>query len=129
MLLARASEGLAGKPVATLGFPVIAFICGIPGGVQFTLASELLMGSRRHERDGAGRTAYGAGLLYAVDLLGGCLGALVIAGFLVPVYGLWNTAWLAALVNLAPALLLLRAGVHRGATWRPSLDDPQTLRR
>jgi spermidine synthase len=123
-LLARAPEASAGKPMAAMGFPVIAFLCGIPGGLQFTVASKLYAGSTRHE-NGAGRsTGSGAGLLYSLDLLGGCVGALLITGFLVPVYGLWNTAWLAALGSLLPALLLLRVG----ATSRPRLDAPQTLR-
>jgi predicted membrane-bound spermidine synthase len=45
------------------------------------------------------------GMLYAIDLLGGCLGALVLSGYLIPVFGFWKTAWFTAAVNLAPVLL------------------------
>ena len=45
------------------------------------------------------------GTLYAIDLLGGCAGALLLSTYLIPVFGFWKTAWLSAAVNLAPALL------------------------
>jgi hypothetical protein len=48
-------------------------------------------------------------MLYAIDLLGGCLGALVLSGYMIPVFGFWMTAWLCAAVNLVPALLAARA--------------------
>jgi predicted membrane-bound spermidine synthase len=48
-------------------------------------------------------------MMYAIDLLGGCLGALVLSGYLIPVFGFWKTAGLCAAINLAPALLAARA--------------------
>lgn len=102
---------------AALAFPSIAFLSGIPGGVQFPIAAEL---AARNPQ----RSAWRGGSLYALDLLGGCAGALFIAGFLVPVYGLWNTAWLASLIGIGPAVLFVRASV----TSTPSIDVPQTLR-
>jgi predicted membrane-bound spermidine synthase len=51
-------------------------------------------------------------MLYAIDLLGGCLGALLLSGYLIPVFGFWKTAWLTAAVNLAPILLAARACVE-----------------
>jgi predicted membrane-bound spermidine synthase len=51
-------------------------------------------------------------MLYAIDLLGGSLGALVLSGYLIPVFGFWKTAWLCAAINLAPALLAARVNVE-----------------
>jgi predicted membrane-bound spermidine synthase len=53
------------------------------------------------------------GMLYSIDLLGGCAGALALSGYLIPVFGFWKTAWLCAAVNLAPALLAARACLNR----------------
>jgi hypothetical protein len=50
-------------------------------------------------------------MLYAIDLLGGCAGALVLSGFLIPVYGFWKTAWLVVGINLAAMLLAVRTRV------------------
>jgi predicted membrane-bound spermidine synthase len=52
-------------------------------------------------------------MLYAIDLLGGSLGALVLSGYLIPVFGFWKTAWLTAAVNLAPALLATQVSIYR----------------
>ena len=94
---------------AAMGFPLLALVCGIPGGMQFTIAAELGAGSRPCEGK---ETGEGSGVLYAVDLLGGCVGAVLISGFLVPIYGLWNTAWFATLVSLTcGGLRMWRAGV------------------
>ena len=82
-------------------FPVLAALCGMLGGYQFPLASQIYL------HDGNGRSRLGT--LYAIDLLGGCVGALVLSSYLIPVFGFWKTAWLSAAVNLAPALLAARA--------------------
>lgn len=118
-LLARAPEALWGHSLAALGFSIMAFLFGIPGGLQFPIAAEIY---------GPRDPLPGAALLYALDLLGGCAGALVVAGFLVPVYGFWNTAWLAAIVSVAPAVLSLLPGPNLEAISQPSSDVRQTLR-
>jgi spermidine synthase len=86
-------------------FPALAALCGLLGGYQFPLATQLYEGGKRQS----------LGLLYAVDLLGGCAGALLLSGYLIPVFGFWRTAWLTAAVNLAPALMLLRLSFPRRA--------------
>ena len=89
-------------------FPALAALAGMLGGFQFVLAAGIFLRDR-----GEGR---GLGVLYAIDLLGGCAGALVLSGFLIPVYGFWKTAWLVAGINLAAMLLAARARaeVRRG---------------
>ena len=80
-------------------FPCLALLCGIPGGLQFALATRTEQTNHPAQRNAA--------LLYAMDLTGGCLAALMLAGFIVPLFGFWNAAWLAAAMNLAPILLFL----------------------
>ena len=85
-------------------FPVLAALCGMLGGYQFPVATEIYL------HDKTGRS--GLGTLYAIDLLGGCAGALVLSSYLIPVFGFWKTAWLSAAVNLAPALLAARVSLE-----------------
>jgi spermidine synthase len=91
--------------IAQLVFPALAAVCGMLGGYQFPIATEIYL------HDSRARASLGT--LYAVDLLGGCAGALLLSTYVVPVFGFWNTAWLSAAVNLAPALLAVRVGLER----------------
>ncbi len=50
------------------------------------------------------------GTLYALDLAGSCLGAILFSAWLVPVFGFLKTALLSALVSLAPAAMAMLAG-------------------
>jgi spermidine synthase len=102
-LLAAASGVAATSLAAQLAFPALAALCGVLGGYQFPIANEIYL------HDAGGRT--GLGGLYAVDLLGGCAGALLLSTYLIPVFGFWRTAWLTAAINLAPALLAARAAL------------------
>jgi len=97
VLVSQASGTTSVWLVAQLAFPALAVLCGMLGGYQFPIATEIYLGERK--------THTGLGVLYAVDLVGGCIGALVLSGYLIPVFGFWKTAWLSAAVNLAPALL------------------------
>jgi spermidine synthase len=82
---------------AQLAFPALAALSGILGGYQFVIAAQIFL------QDGKRRPGLGA--LYAIDLLGGCAGALVLSSYLIPVFGFWKTAWLGAVINLVAALL------------------------
>ncbi len=102
--LSQTSNRTATLLVAQLAFPALAALCGMLGGYQFPVATEIyLRGSS---------TQTGLGVLYAVDLLGGCIGALLLSSYLIPVFGFWKTAWLSAAVNLAPALLAGRVALE-----------------
>jgi spermidine synthase len=83
-------------PAPVLVFPLLALVAGTLTGMAFPLAVALARG-------GAGRAA---GLLYGADLVGGCLGALVSAVFLVPVLGIPQTCAAVALVGLAGLVAL-----------------------
>jgi spermidine synthase len=99
-LLAKVSGVAANWLGAQCVFPALAALCGILGGYQFPLANAMVP----NENGGKQRL----GLLYAIDLLGGCGGALLLSGYLIPVFGFWKTAHLCAAVNLAPFLLAAR---------------------
>jgi spermidine synthase len=101
-LLAKTSGTAATWLAAQCVFPALAALAGILGGYQFSMATKIY--------DGSGRRSLG--LLYAIDLLGGCAGALVLSGYLIPVFGFWRTAWLCATVNLAPMLLAARVSAE-----------------
>jgi spermidine synthase len=103
-LLSKISSLNATLFAAQLVFPALAALGGMLGGYQFPIATEIYL------RDGNSKAGLGA--LYAIDLLGGCVGALLLSSYLIPVFGLWKTAWLSAAVNLAPALLAARASLE-----------------
>jgi hypothetical protein len=97
-------------------FPVLALIAGLLGGYQFPLASRIYFAGSEQQRIPQGGTEFratdsglnssrNAGILYALDLLGACLGAVALSAYLLPVYGFRRTAILMAVVNLAPAAL------------------------
>ena len=87
-------------------FPALAALCGMLGGYQFPVATEIYL----YNDDSSGRSRLGT--LYAIDLLGGCAGALLLSSYLIPVFGFWKTAWLSAAVNLAPFLLATRVSLE-----------------
>jgi spermidine synthase len=104
-LLAKISGVAENWLAAQCVFPALAALSGILGGYQFPMATEVYLQGSKGQRS--------MGILYSIDLLGGCAGALVLSGYLIPVFGFWKTAWLCAAVNLAPSLLAARACFNR----------------
>ena len=107
-LLSKISGVAATWLAAQFVFPALAALCGMLGGYQFPIATEIYLYDYNDDRSGRSRL----GTLYAIDLLGGCAGALLLSGYLIPVFGFWKTAWLSAAVNLAPALLAARVSLE-----------------
>lgn len=85
--------------VSQILFPALALASGLLGGYQFPLASRVFFLGAEHG-------ARSLGTVYALDLAGACLGAVVFSAFLIPVFGFSKTALLMAIVNLAPAILV-----------------------
>jgi spermidine synthase len=104
-LLARISGMAETWLAAQCIFPALAALSGILGGYQFPVASQIYL----HDSSGTDKL----GTLYAVDLLGGCVGALLVSTYLIPVFGFWRTAALSAAISLAPALLAARVSLGR----------------
>ena len=86
-------------------FPAMAVACGLLGGYQYQIASRVYFSDSASEASPAA--------LYAVDLVGACLGAIAVSAYLVPVFGMLRTGWLIAAVNLAPALAVLPGARRR----------------
>ncbi len=103
-LLAKTSGTTMTWLTAQCVFPALAALCGMLGGYQFPIATEIYL----HDSSGRSRL----GILYAIDLLGGCAGALLLSSYLIPVFGFWKTAWLSAAVGLAPSLLAARVSLE-----------------
>ena len=77
-----------------MAFPALAALAGMLGGYEFAVASRMV------QRPGR---------LYALDLAGSCLAAILFSVWLVPVFGFFRTALLSAMVSLAPAALAMFA--------------------
>ena len=91
-----------GPGASLVTFPALAALSGMLGGYEFAVASRMV------------RRPVG---LYALDLAGSCLGAILFSVWLVPVFGFFRTALLSAMVSLAPAAMALFAdsGTDRAA--------------
>ena len=83
-------------------FPLVCAALGLAVGAQFTLGLRWLAG----ERDPASL----AGLLYAADLAGGCIGGLLAGTVLLPVLGFPGTSALLAAIKLGSACVLTGGG-------------------
>jgi spermidine synthase len=94
------AAGRAGMSAAgNILFAVLALLCGGLGGYQFPICSEMYFAGGREKREGLGA-------VYAFDLAGACIGAILFSTFLIPLFGFMKTALLMALVNIAPVVLL-----------------------
>ncbi len=82
------------------GFPVLTAVIGFLVGALFPLAGEL------HGKNS--EITHTMGLLYGVDLLGACFGALLVSAILIPVVGIINVCLLTGMLNLVGFLRLKR---------------------
>jgi spermidine synthase len=92
-------------------FPNLALLSGMLGGYQFPLASRVYF-------TGSQQSAPSPGAVYGLDLVGACLGAVLLSAYLFPVFGFLKSALLMAGANLAPAVLAALAA--RAAKAPPS---------
>ncbi|MBU0758805.1 MAG: fused MFS/spermidine synthase [Candidatus Omnitrophica bacterium] len=84
------------------GFVTLPVIAGFIGGFQFPLANKICLASDAN-------VSKTTGLLYGIDLLGSCVGALIIGVLLVPVIGITQVCFFIAFTNfLALALLFFQ---------------------
>ncbi len=81
-------------------FPLLIFGGGLLGGFQFPLSNRLYLGS-------GGKVSRSAGLVYGLDLVGSCFGALLASAFLLPILGIPGTCWALALINFGAFLILV----------------------
>ena len=86
-------------------FPGLALAAGFLGGYQFVAASRVYFAATAGGRS--------LGVLYGLDLIGACAGALLLSLYVIPVFGFDGAAWWMALVNL-PAAALAALGAASG---------------
>lgn len=90
-------------------FYILSLFCGMAGGVQFTLANQFMKAANpslsafKGERPDTARTA---GRLYAFDLAGSFLGALLTSIFLLPIFGIQNTIIFVVLIKAVSMILI-----------------------
>jgi len=84
-------------PHPDISFPGLTLLAGSLGGMAFPLAVALSKGSVERV----------AGAIYGADLVGGCLSAFLMSGLFIPILGIPQTCYGAALLALAGAALLI----------------------
>ena len=100
-IFSRSTDGFSFWLGSNVVFPFLPIIPGLIGGFQFPLANKLYLETINA---GPGRSA---GLTYGIDLFGACLGAVVVAIFLIPLVGIYMSCLLVAGLNLVGLILLL----------------------
>jgi spermidine synthase len=101
--LGRAGGGWADVLSAHVAFPVLIVLLATGEGLAFPLAAEA-------DFDGLARTA---ARLYWADFAGGCLGALLVSTFLIPVLGVAAVCLVTAGLNLLGAGVVFISGRRR----------------
>lgn len=103
--LSRARADIAHSFGIETLFSFLPIVAGFIGGLQFPLANKISLGQKGH----IGKIA---GLLYGVDLLGACLGALLTSTVLIPIIGINAACYLTGFMNFLVFLLLLMASLR-----------------
>ena len=85
-------------------FACLPIIAGFIGGLQYPLATQLVDRNRPRVE---GSIARSAGFLYAADVFGATVGALITGAILIPLLGIAAIAFLCAALNGTVFLLLL----------------------
>lgn len=115
-LVAPALSGLHGLTLpASLDWAVPAAFAALNGVVGFLVGAQF-QPAVAWLTAGGGSEAAAAGRLYALDVLGACLGAVVVAVFVLPATGLAGACYLLGTLKLTTALAVAvrrRKAVHR----------------
>lgn len=102
LVLLKESQNLgwAEIPLKT-GFPILTAVLGILVGLEFPLASKIV-----HLKQGK-NVPETASLLYSADLVGACIGAILVSTLLIPILGITMVCFLVATLNLASMVALI----------------------
>ena len=103
--IGQASSSLLTLVASQLAFPALALVSGMLGGYEFALASRIFFAGTHTNNSAPHRP----GTLYALDLAGSCLCAVLFSVWLVPVFGFLKTALLSVLVSLAAGAMAMLA--------------------
>jgi len=99
-LFARMRSDVANYLGSHIIFPFLPVIPGIIGGFQFPLANKLFLQGRNIKVTAAGMT-------YGLDLIGSCIGALIVSIFLIPILGIPNTCFQVSILNFVSLVLII----------------------
>ena len=100
LLFAKITGNVAHFIGSNIIFPLLPIIPGLIGGFQFPLANKLFLTG--HETK-----ITSAGITYGLDLIGSCLGAIVVSVFLIPIIGIPNTCFEVSILNFIGLILIL----------------------
>ncbi len=81
-------------------FPLLPVVAGFIGGLQFPLGNKIYLAASNE----IGRTG---GLTYGIDLIGACMGAIIVSAFLIPILGIFQTCIAVAILNLSTLFFLM----------------------
>ncbi len=84
---------------ANLAFPLLMFITGAIGGMQFPIANKIILG-RKPE---VGKVA---GSLYGTDMIGAMLGALLVATVFIPIIGIFQCLIAVGVLNIISSIII-----------------------
>ena len=90
-------------------FLVLALLIGGIVGFEFPIINKLYLKQKpRHKKTGQARFAESkrAGIIYGADLFGSCLGAFLVGIFILPIFGIFQTLILLAILNVFILILL-----------------------
>jgi len=85
-----------------IAFLIMPALCGFIGGFQFPLANKIWL---KDSKD-VGKTT---GLLYGIDLIGSCVGGLMIGVIFIPLLGIIQTCVLLSVINIFIFILISNA--------------------
>ena len=104
-------QRIARDPEASIAKAVLWLAgAGFVGGFQYPLAVHLYYSLGKTKPKTVSESA---GFLYAVDILGATIGALITGAVLIPLIGINSVAFLCAGINVAVLLLLLTVSVNK----------------
>ena len=112
LILVLIFAGIAKLPFllrAEVFLSVLSCGAGFLVGIEFPLANKIYLGTNE-------RVGQVAGSLYAADLLGGCVGAILASVILVPILGIPQACFVIAMLNASSFVLLLTLAVTRKQT-------------
>ena len=85
--------------ILQIAFVILPIAAGFIGGFQFLLANKIWL-------EGSKNIAKTTGLLYGIDLLGSCVGGLVIGMIFIPILGIIQTCVLLSVINIFIFILI-----------------------
>lgn len=99
LFLAAQRPGIISWLGSNVIFPILPAIAGFIGGLQFPLGAKIFLGKEK-------RVGQAGGITYGVDLMGACIGAIIISSLLIPLLGIFKTCLAVSVLNLCVFILL-----------------------